>query len=588
MNKGTLCVDIGSENTTVFLCKDGDVNIVLSGTSQRSTPSLIAFPNEKRLFGDLVASVTQQYENVCIHDFKGLLTSHEDAQINEDIFKPEEILSYFIEFINKDKEQNPYDNVCFAIPMWWSERELKAFKQAVEFAKIKNPSYIFSNVAHAFDYCSRTTPANGSCFMLNDFGAFGSDTSVFKFTKEGDKSVLKLISYRHVNVGGEHFTYALANSIFQKFEKDENPVIQSVLAKIKNGDKRLWRIFLSASRNVKESLIKGAKVQFKTLALTSDADFIQNIEMKDFEVIDEVYKYRELIAENVEGAYDDAKKVLGDEIKLEAAESNGGNGRFSYVKEIVENATGKVTAYLNTCESVAEGAGFYQNLRDEYRVEGVPEITNKYPETLTVANVELPENQVFVVKERIDITKSTYDGLSQEDLSGINARKAMLAVKDKKYDELSNLKNKIQDFFYSITRNVAKFKDDKLNESFKKLAEEAKNFYEDNEEKEDVEGFEKEKERIIDESRRLLLEKLNILKVKEELDKVKYKSEIKDKEEFKKALEAGIENIRENSALYTRIMNILVNGIEILNGCISENLEISLRNIIEQINEPSE
>ena len=382
-NEKVLCIDFGNQFTVVAECENGDVSIKNNPLGKRFTPSVISFSTDNRLlFGDFAVSLTCTNENGTAYNMKQGLNTDDDILTldNGKTFKSQEIVAYYLKNITKDDKI--YDKYVFSIPMWWSDYQRSKFIEALDIADIKG-MLIETNKALAYDFHARFTPDDGTAqyIMLSDSGSVGTDISFYKIESKD----ITLLSYKHVAIGGEHFTCALANYLLDYFIGSQNENIKDTALSIKEGkDPRLSRIFFNAVRGTKENLTKMTAIQFEAVGISSEFDMKKILEYSEFEELPEVQEYKNILEQAYKETFNQALAdgKIPEGTSLFAAEIVGGNGRSELMKRMCKEALGgnETTQFLSTIEACAEGLGYAYLMRDEikYNVGGDDSVPTEY------------------------------------------------------------------------------------------------------------------------------------------------------------------------------------------------------------------
>lgn len=177
----TAGIDFGNSNCVVAVPKDSGVAVVLNQSSNRLTPTMICYSNERRYAGELASQNQMQYPQSTITDLKKLVNlpydSPERKEISrsipfqylvklddgtvgikvtyhdqETIFRPEQCIAFLLRELVSYPDVEGKENFVITVNPWWSEKQRRTLLNAFEIAQIKCSCLLNTPTAAAIAY----------------------------------------------------------------------------------------------------------------------------------------------------------------------------------------------------------------------------------------------------------------------------------------------------------------------------------------------------------------------------------------------------------------------------------------------------
>ncbi|KAM0677696.1 Stress-70 protein [Binucleata daphniae] len=252
-------------------------------------------------------------------------------------------------------------SVVVTVPAYFTENQVKATSNAVEFAGIKLTRTMNEPVAAAYAYQMKEGSRKDHKYIVFDLGGGTLDISVTEYEDE----VLEVKTYSGDNfLGGENMNDCLFNYFMREIETKKGK------AMTRETDKLRLRNFVESFKiTICEMMNVDSDKYYKNVShaaeffITED-DFIE-FEMstaKFNEVCAPVYKrVKHYIDDEEEGVIHKYKKLGGSIKEISKVLFVGGSSRIPHIRKIVGDIFGYEKLYygLNADTVVAEGAAWY-------------------------------------------------------------------------------------------------------------------------------------------------------------------------------------------------------------------------------------
>ena len=385
-----LAIDFGNENLVIAAPRKGGVDIILNQSSQRLTPSMVAFSETRRFAGEFARNQQMQNVNGTITNLKRLIGLQYDSPDRETIqklvpfplvklddgyigiqanylddkktFRIEQCIALLLkEVFEIARVQNIHASDCVIVcSPWWDECQRRQVLDAAKIAGFHVLKLLNSTTAQAILYSMyhrKRLPEEQSKAVpvaFVDFGDSAMNVAIASMS-QGQIEVKGFTCDEHL--GGSDFTTALVNMLLEKTK-----------AKYKidprTSPRALLR-FTQAAEKLKKSLSINPIMPFDVQScLDCDINFM--VKREEFEAV-----IQDLIARIEQPIINALKLANVKKEDLFAIEVHGGASRVAAVKAKINEIFGKEpTQSLNPDECFALGAGFQAAiLSPQYRVE---------------------------------------------------------------------------------------------------------------------------------------------------------------------------------------------------------------------------
>lgn len=480
-----LGIDFGSEYIKVASVKPGTpFHIVVDEQSKRKIPSVVAFDQGERWFGNGAVSLAMRkpketymwahrllgkdinspevaelrlagypWEIVELPDRRSLGFRHAAAkgEIPEVIFSVEEVVAMNLQHVIKISEtdaEQPCKDAVIVVPPYWSYRERQAMLDAAEIAGINVLSLINENTAAAIQYgIDRKYEANSTTHraLFYNMGSTSTKVSLFEFTpytkresRSKNRTVgqfeLKTSTYDGT-LGGYYFEARIVDFV----AKEVNKQLQAKNSKadIYKNPRAMAKI-RSAAEKAKTVLSANQETQIFLSSLQDDTDFKMTINREQFyeiaaDLLERVTKPVQAILEEsgIDSSQLDAVIIIGGGVRIPAIQQS--------LKTFLKRE--KLDQNLNGDEAMAMGAVFRAaNLSTTFQVRPFGLIdASPYPVGVRITNLDEP------------VEGATTEG------SGFSKRASLF----KRYNRLEKRKSvqfsHTQDFSCALFHDAAKY-----------------------------------------------------------------------------------------------------------------------------------
>jgi heat shock 70kDa protein 4 len=332
--KQMIGISVGSQNTVVGVLKNGNVDIILSETSSRCVPTISAFQERERAFGDSAFStIKSNFNRTVVYPNRWLgiqsdwpflqeETKYATAQpqvdkhnkigfeINykndQDVYYPESLMGLFFDKLKQNWKNAGYDTreVVVSVPDYYTAHERKAMLDALTIADLSCTALLNESSAIAIEYGLKRRiqfdEKVPKIVAFVDMGQSKTTISFASFTKNTQK-VISVTSERFC--GAREFDYLLMahfSAIFQK-KYGCNPM---------NSTKCRLRL-MDAIAKVRKTLTVNREANINVESLMEDEDLNHNLTRDEFEQIiaPVTEKFRNLLKKAIDNAMAEGSKI---------------------------------------------------------------------------------------------------------------------------------------------------------------------------------------------------------------------------------------------------------------------------------------
>jgi heat shock protein 4 len=331
--KQLIGISVGSQNCTIGVLKNNNVDIILSESSNRGIPNLVAFLDKERQYGDhAFSSVKSNYHRTIsypnrylgLHGDWPFLTEEakyatcqpsvdENGKVGfwihykdeNEFYYPESIMGIYFDKLKQNWKKAGYETkeVVVSVPDYFSIYERKAMIDALTIADLSCSSLINESSAIALNYgLFRRAQFDDTKPRIVGFIDFGhADASIFfaSFTKNHQK-VISVTSERFC--GAREFDHLIMEKMSEVFKKKYGlDPITSPKCRIRMVDA------ISKTRKI---LTSNKEAALSIESLMEDEDLHYNLTRDEFEKIIEpvLNTFRNLLLTAIQNAMAEGSK----------------------------------------------------------------------------------------------------------------------------------------------------------------------------------------------------------------------------------------------------------------------------------------
>ncbi|KAK8838238.1 hypothetical protein M9Y10_035658 [Tritrichomonas musculus] len=370
-------IDFGNSNCVVAVPKDASVKVVLNNSSNRLTPTMVCYSNDRRYAGELAAQNQMQYPQSTITDLKKLVNlpyysperikiSHslpfqylvelEDGTVGikvpyqekEIILRPEQCIAFLLRELASYPDVKGIESFVITVNPWWSERQRRTMLNAFRIAQIKCSCLLNAPTAAAIAYILQhrqrlPTPDKKSVSVA--FVDIGESAMTVAIAEVKQQMVeMKAITYN------EKVNGSILTELFEKY------LLQIVKRKYKIDPTQSPRAILrfrQAVEKAKKVLSVNPIYQFEVHSLMN-VDVSFNVKREEF--TDQIKKVVKMLEAPINKALEIAKIQKEDIFELQLL---GGTTRVVTIKNELARIFGKDPKQsMDLDECFAIGSGF--------------------------------------------------------------------------------------------------------------------------------------------------------------------------------------------------------------------------------------
>ncbi|GAA5971225.1 hypothetical protein JCM8115_005809 [Rhodotorula mucilaginosa] len=369
-------LDIGQYGSKIGAARNRGIDILVNETSNRATPSLVAFGPRSRMIGE--AAKTQETSNFrnTVGSLKRLIgRTLEDPDVeverkfmNAELVKTGNTVGVSVNYLGEKTEfsatqlyamylaklrdtaanelKSAVNDIAIAVPVWYTEVQRRAVLDAAEIAGLNCLRLINDTTATALGYGITKTdlpapeePSRHVAFV--DIGHSDFSVSIVAFNK--GSLVVKATAYdRHF--GGRDFDYALVEHFAKEFQTKYKIDVMS-------NKKAVFRL-TAAVEKAKKILSANPLAPISVESIMNDIDASSTLEREAFE---------ELIKPLLNRATEPLQRALAmsglQKEDITSVELVGGSTRIPALKNIIQEFFGRPLSFTsNQDEAIARGA----------------------------------------------------------------------------------------------------------------------------------------------------------------------------------------------------------------------------------------
>lgn len=333
-----LGIDLGTTTSEAAIIKKGREKMIIDGDGNDLIASVVGInPKTKKLIvGNKAAGVANGQTKYFITEVKREMGKQKKLTIGDQTLTPTEVSAEILKYIKNLAEEQVGEKIKSAVitvPANFNNKQIDATQKAGKLAGFTVERVIKEPTAAALAYCVDNTEDDDFIkLMIYDLGGGTFDVSIGEF--QGGMNVLDIKSSAgDMNLGGKDFDRALADYIFEDFEKEYG-------ISLKDEPDTEWRV-LEAAETVKKELSFSTETTLNLPFIASKSgkpiSYTKDITRKEFE---------SLISEKIDNTAKAIDKALkGAKLKrndIDMVLLVGGSTRIPYVQNFVKEEMGDI------------------------------------------------------------------------------------------------------------------------------------------------------------------------------------------------------------------------------------------------------
>lgn len=370
----TAGIDFGNCNCVVAVPKDASVSVVLNESSNRLTPTMVCYTNDRRYSGELASQNRMQYPESTITDLKkmiclsydsfrkkkiannnnlvklddgaiGIKVTYHDRDI---IVRPEQCIAFLLHDLTSFPECVGKDNFVMTVSPFWNESQRRSILNSFEIAKIKCACLLNATTAAAIAYIlqhRQRLPMPNEKTVKVAFVDIGESSMTVAIAELKQQLVeMKAITYNE-KVNGSKLTELFENYLLQK-------VVQKYKIDPRKSPRTILR-FRQAVEKAKKVLSVNPVFQFEVHSLMN-VDVSFTVKREEFNC--QIQKIIEKLEDPVKEALAIASIRKEDIFELQLL---GGTTRVIAIKDELTRIFGKEPKQsMNLDECFAIGSAY--------------------------------------------------------------------------------------------------------------------------------------------------------------------------------------------------------------------------------------
>lgn len=250
-------IDLGTTNSLVACCREGETVIIPNRLNKNLTPSVVAVDDKAQiLVGETAREYSFLYPERCAEVFKRFMGSDRQYELGGHKFRPEDLSAMVIRALKEDAEKylgEPVTEAVISVPAYFDDKRRKATKLAGELAGLKVERIISEPTAAAITYGLYDRTEN-TRFLVFDLGGGTFDVSILELYG----TILEVRAVAGDNyLGGENFTRILEKEFLERNEIDEEKLDRKTATAVHEAAENCKKMFSQSDKAVMKCKIHG-------------------------------------------------------------------------------------------------------------------------------------------------------------------------------------------------------------------------------------------------------------------------------------------------------------------------------------------
>ena len=343
-------IDLGTTNSLVSVCRDGEAEVIPNALGHALTPSVVGLDNNGEVLVGLAArDRLLTHPELTTANFKRHMGSEREVELGKQAFRAEELSALVLRALRADAEAflgEPIEEAVISVPAYFNEPQRRATKIAGQLAGLKVERLINEPTAAALAYGLQGRDLE-SKFLVFDLGGGTFDVSVLELFE----GIMEVRASAGDNfLGGEDFVERMIGGFMEDAGHPAGMTDEDLTGS-------LLQELRDQAERAKRSLTKRESVEMRIRS--NGQEVAWNLDEARFETLCEPLLMR--LANPVERALRDARIHAPelDEIVLV-----GGATRMLMVRRMVARMFGRLPAvHLDPDQVVARGAAVQAGLK---------------------------------------------------------------------------------------------------------------------------------------------------------------------------------------------------------------------------------
>lgn len=339
-------IDLGTTNSLVCVCLNGEVTLLPNSLGEILTPSVVSVnENGEICVGAVAKERLVSHPDVSASSFKRYMGTNKVTYLGGKGFTPQELSSLVLRQLKKDAELFLHEEVTEAVisvPAYFNDNQRYATKEAGLLAGIKVERLVNEPSAAALA-ASRISGEEEQCYLVFDFGGGTLDVSIVDYFA----NVIEIIAVSGDNrLGGDDFDQVIARRFCEENQMDYEQL-----------DRQHRATLLRLAENCKRELTTKDSV---LLTFETEGGNLQ-MSMNNVDLADSAHELFDRINQVVKRALSDSRRTINqiDEVVLV-----GGSSKMPVLAIYLEALLGrKPRAIGSPDEVVAMGAGIFAAIK---------------------------------------------------------------------------------------------------------------------------------------------------------------------------------------------------------------------------------
>jgi len=346
-----LGIDLGTTNSAAAVVRGGEPEVIPSASGDRTTPSIVAFADGRRLVGQPAKNqAVENCENTVQSIKRSMGQEGVTVELEGEAYTPEEISAMILRKLKRDAEAylgESVERATITVPAYFTDRQRQATKDAGEIAGFEVERIIneptAAAMAHGVD--EEMEPGEQRTVMVYDLGGGTFDVSILEVTD----GLFEVAATNGDNgLGGDDWDGAVIGWAVEQFEREHGIDLREDREAMQRLTEAAERAKVELSSRVETEL----SVPFITATDGGPVDLRYRLTRGEFE---------ELTAHLVERTIDPTEQAMADASvsahDVDEVLLTGGSTRMPAIRRTVERLTGtEPRRDVNPDEAVALGA----------------------------------------------------------------------------------------------------------------------------------------------------------------------------------------------------------------------------------------
>ena len=214
-----LGIDLGTTNSAFAAMEGGNPEVITNDEGDRTTPSVVAFTDDKRLVGKPAKNQAIQNPDRTVESIKRHMGEEDyTVEIDGEDYTPEEISAAILQKIKRDAEEYLGDEIekaVITVPAYFSDRQRQATKDAGEIAGFEVERIINEPTAASMAY--GLDDESDQTVLVFDLGGGTFDVSILEL----GGGVYEVVATNGDNdLGGDDWDQAIVDHLAEESENE--------------------------------------------------------------------------------------------------------------------------------------------------------------------------------------------------------------------------------------------------------------------------------------------------------------------------------------------------------------------------------